>query len=176
MTPFYVTKVLYSTTFNSGLTRTSFGLSLLKMIYVGNYLLFRLKQLGVKSIFGVPGDFTFGLCDLIDDMQGISWLGSSNELGAAYVADGYARLEGFGVILTIWGVGELSALNGIAGAFAERVPLLHIVGSPPTTQVQKRLPIHHSFADGNFEVYKNVSRPVSVALEEPDGINSAEKN
>lgn len=122
--------------------------------------------MGVGSIFGVPGDFTFGLCDLIEDMPGLSWIGNANELGAAYAADGYSRVNGFGVLLTTWGVGELSALNGVAGAYAERIPLLHIIGSPPTIQAKKRLPIHHSFADGDFGVYKRISEPVSTVMEE----------
>lgn len=50
----------------------------------------------------------------------------------AYAADGYARIKGAGALLTTYGVGELSALNGVAGSYAEHIPVLHIVGAPGT--------------------------------------------
>lgn len=57
----------------------------------------------------------------------------SNELNAAYAADGYARVSGKpGVLLTTFGVGELSAVNGVAGSFSERIPIIHLVGVPST--------------------------------------------
>ena len=58
------------------------------------------------------------------------WIGCCNELNAAYAADGYARIKGFGAVCTTYGVGELSAINGIAGAYAEHLPLFHLVGAP----------------------------------------------
>ncbi|KAG5349535.1 hypothetical protein C0989_003292 [Termitomyces sp. Mn162] len=85
-------------------------------ISVGNYLLTRLEQLGVTNMFGVPGDFNLGFLDLVEDHPTINWVGNCNELNAAYAADGYARANNsIGVILTTFGVGELSAVNGIAG-------------------------------------------------------------
>ena len=39
------------------------------------------------------------------------------------------------VVVTTYGVGELSALNGIAGAYAEVLPVIHIVGNTATYQV-----------------------------------------
>jgi pyruvate decarboxylase len=62
----------------------------------------------------------------------------ANELNASYAADGYSRVKhNLGVIVTTFGVGELSALNGIAGCMAERLPILHLVGTPST-----RLQVH----------------------------------
>ncbi|PWN39819.1 hypothetical protein IE81DRAFT_257082 [Ceraceosorus guamensis] len=140
-------------------------------VFVGNFLLHRLRQLGLGTVFGCPGDFTFGICDLIDDNSGLEWAGNANELGAAYAADGYARVSscGFAAVVTTWGVGELSALNGLGGAYAERLPVLHIVGSPPRAQVAKKLPIHHSFANGDFDSFSNMSRPISCAHEQLTG-------
>ena len=46
----------------------------------------------------------------------------ATEQGAGYAADSYARLRGLGALVTTFGVGELSALNAIAGAYAESVP------------------------------------------------------
>jgi hypothetical protein len=39
------------------------------------------------------------------------------------------------LVVTTYGVGELSAINGIAGAFAEQLPIIHIVGNTATYQV-----------------------------------------
>ncbi|KAG6861625.1 hypothetical protein C0995_014064 [Termitomyces sp. Mi166 len=70
-------------------------------ISIGNYLLARLEQLGVTNMFGVPGDFNLGFLDLVEDHPTINWVGNCKE----------ARLT----FLISFGVGELSAVNGIAG-------------------------------------------------------------
>ena len=57
------------------------------------YLLGRLKQLGIRDIFGVPGDFAFPINNAICDDNELRWIGCCNELNAAYAADGYARIN-----------------------------------------------------------------------------------
>jgi indolepyruvate decarboxylase len=95
-----------------------------------DHLLDRLATLGVEHVFGVPGDFTLTMLDRVEAHPEIAWTGCAAELGAAYAADGYARVRGLGVVCTTFGVGELSAINGIAGSYAERVPVIHVVGAP----------------------------------------------
>ena len=81
---------------------------------------------------------------------GVDWVGCTNELNAGYAADGYARLRGMGGLMTTFGVGELTAINAIAGGFAEHVPVVHCVGAPSTrTQTAQRI-VHHSLGDGVF--------------------------
>jgi TPP-dependent 2-oxoacid decarboxylase len=63
-------------------------------------------------------------------------------LNAAYMADGYACLKGFEVVVSSYGVRELSAINGIADAYAEDAPVLHIVGIP-NTDARRRVPGVH---------------------------------
>src|ERR1700743_2905949 len=94
------------------------------------HVLGRLHDLGITDVFGVPGDYSFPVNDAICNSHDMRWIGCTNELNAAYAADGYARIRGFGAVCTTYGVGELSALNGIAGAYAEHLPLFHLVGSP----------------------------------------------
>ena len=79
----------------------------------------------------------------------------SNELNAAYAADGYARVkeQSLGVVLTTFGVGELSAMNGIAGAFSEMVPVLHIAGVPSTAQQKAKPMLHHTLGDGRYAIH-----------------------
>lgn len=90
-------------------------------IKLADYLFTRLIQLGVGSIFGVPGDYNLRLLDYVVP-AGLHWVGNCNELNAAYAADGYSRINGLSALITTFGVGELSAANGIAGAYAERSP------------------------------------------------------
>ncbi|KAJ2935191.1 hypothetical protein H1R20_g1938, partial [Candolleomyces eurysporus] len=126
-----------------------------EQISIGNYLLARLTQLGVTHMFGVPGDFNLAFLDLVEDHPSIEWVGNCNELNSAYAADGYARVknQGLGVVLTTFGVGELSATNGIAGAFSEMVPVLSIAGVPSTVQQKKHYLLHHTLGDGRYDAY-----------------------
>ena len=87
-------------------------------ITIGDYLLKRLKEFNVKHIYGVPGDYNLLFLDHIEDMDGIEWVGNCNELNGSYAADGYGRIKGMAAIATTFGVGELSAVNGIAGSYA----------------------------------------------------------
>lgn len=117
---------------------------------VGDFILERLKAIGISEIIGVPGDFNLGFLEQVNAHEGIRFVGTCNELNAAYAADGYARQRGVGAILTTYGVGELSALGGIAGARAEHVPLVSLAGAPPQYATEFRWSLHHSLADGDF--------------------------
>jgi len=99
---------------------------------VCGHLLWRLYQLGVDHIFGVPGDFALGMFELLQRSP-IKYIGTCNELNAGYAADGYARVKGIGACMFTYAVGELSALNAVAGALSERIPMVVIVGVPPTS-------------------------------------------
>ncbi len=130
---------------------------------VVDYLLDRLAAAGVRHVFGVPGDYNLALLDAIEQHPDLQWVGSTNELNAAYAADGYARIAGLAALVTTYGVGELSAINGIAGAYAEHVPILHIVGTP-TTQVRAHaVPVHHSLLDGDHHHFARAYREVVCA-------------
>ncbi|EGN98011.1 hypothetical protein SERLA73DRAFT_182846 [Serpula lacrymans var. lacrymans S7.3] len=136
-----------------------------EQVTIAEYLLARLEQLGVTSIFGVPGDFNMPFLDYIEDHPKIDWIGNCNELNAAYAADGYARVKenSIGVVTTTFGVGELSAMNGVAGAFSEMVPVLHIVGAPSTAQQKKKPMLHHTLGDGRFGAYIKASEQITIA-------------
>lgn len=132
-------------------------------ITVGDYLLKRLKQIGINHIFGVPGDYNLGFLDQVEDYDGINWVGNCNELNASYAADGYARTNGASAIITTFGVGELSAINGIAGAYAEYVPIVNIVGMPSTVAQQNKALLHHSLGEGDFNVFADMFSKMTVA-------------
>ncbi|KAH7043989.1 thiamine pyrophosphate enzyme [Macrophomina phaseolina] len=131
-------------------------------VKLAEYLFTRLKQLGVGSIHGVPGDFNLELLDYVEP-SGLHWVGNANELNAGYAADGYARIKGVGAIITTFGVGELSAINAIAGAYAERAAVVHIVGTPARASQEAGLKIHHTFNDGNFRRFGQMYAHVTVS-------------
>ncbi|CCD23971.1 indolepyruvate decarboxylase 1 NDAI_0C03110 [Naumovozyma dairenensis CBS 421] len=130
-------------------------------ITLGRYLFERLSQVDVKTIFGLPGDFNLSLLDKIYETPGMRWAGNANELNAAYAADGYARIKGMSCIITTFGVGELSALNGIAGSYAEHVGVLHVVGVPSVSSQAKQLLLHHTLGNGDFTVFHRMSANIS---------------
>lgn len=132
-------------------------------VTVGEYLLHRLASLGVNHLFGVPGDYNLAFLDTVLASPHISWVGTANELGAAYAADGYARTRSFGALLTTFGVGELSAVNGIAGSYAERVPLVHVTVGPSQAAERAGAVVHHTAADGDYDRFARAHAPVVCA-------------
>jgi indolepyruvate decarboxylase len=127
------------------------------------HVLGRLKDIGVDDIFGVAGDFAFPIQDAIVQYPGINWLGCCNELNAGYAADGYARVRGVGALSTTYGVGELSAISAVAGAYAENVPVFHLTGMPTTTAQHKRELVHHTLGDGEYDFFAKMAGPVVCA-------------
>lgn len=98
-------------------------------IPLGAYILQRLHQCGVSHLHGVPGDYSLPFLSHLKRSP-VKWIGSCNELNDGYAADGYARMRGLGALCTTFGVGELSAINAIAGSRAESVSVMNIVGTP----------------------------------------------
>ena len=120
-------------------------------------------EAGVDRVFGVPGDYSLALLDYLTGQPDMAWTGCANELNAGYAADGYARMRGIGALCTTFGVGELSAINAVAGSFAEHVPVVHIVGSPPLgTQAAARI-VHHSLGDGVFTHFAEMHEKITCA-------------
>ncbi|OHT16114.1 Pyruvate decarboxylase isozyme 3 [Tritrichomonas foetus] len=128
------------------------------------YLFKQIKQLGIKHIFGVPGDYAFPVNDAIMKDDELEWVGNCNELNATYSADGYARIRGYGAVCTTYGVGELCTLGGLGGAFAENVPIIHIVGMPSSTVMNSDKIYHHTLGNLDFHVYEKMVEPTVVGL------------
>ncbi|MDI4232502.1 thiamine pyrophosphate-binding protein [Bradyrhizobium sp. Arg237L] len=100
---------------------------------VGQYLVDRLLELGLRHLFSIPGDYTIGWMDRYVTPSEIKVISEVNELNAGYAADGYARQKGqngIGALCVTYSAGALSAANPIAGAYAERVPVVLINGAP----------------------------------------------
>jgi indolepyruvate decarboxylase len=130
---------------------------------VADYLVDRLSECGIAHIFGVPGDYNLQFLDHIVAHPHLSWVGCANELNAAYAADGYARARGAAALVTTFGVGELSALNGVAGSCAEYLPVIHIVGAPCLKTQRAGDLVHHTLGDGEFQRFQRMSAEITCS-------------
>jgi TPP-dependent 2-oxoacid decarboxylase len=128
---------------------------------VGSYLLDRLKQLGVGHIFGIPGDFVLGFNKMIEDTPDIEFINTCDEQGAGFAADAYARLNGLGVVCITYCVGGLKVANAVAGAYAEKSPVIVISGAPGMTEREKNPLLHHKVKD--FDTQKKIFDELTVA-------------
>lgn len=124
---------------------------------VSEYVLTRLSQLGIDKMFGVPGDYAFSIDDAAENVPGLEWVICANELNAAYAADGYARVRGAAILTTTYGVGELSAINGVMGSMAHRLPVFHLVGMPSERIQRQALITHHNLGDTNYDRFIPIS-------------------
>ncbi|KAJ5717528.1 hypothetical protein N7488_003174 [Penicillium malachiteum] len=127
---------------------------------VAEYLFRRLYEVGIRAVHGVPGDYNLSALDYLPKC-GLDWVGNCNELNAGYAADGYARVKGISALITTFGVGELSAVNAIAGAYSEFVPIIHIVGQPTTKSQKDGMLLHHTLGNGDFNVFNKMSAAIS---------------
>lgn len=144
-------------------------------IKVADYLIQELNKLGIEDFFGLPGDYNFNILYAIEDNQNTNWVGCTNELNAGYAADGYARINGFGALITTYGVGELSAVNAIAGSFAETIPVIKIVGVPHTKFIKSNKLIHHNFHEPDYYAFERVFSNVTETTAYLDENNAKEE-
>jgi indolepyruvate decarboxylase len=128
-----------------------------KAISVADYIVERLAAEGISRCFGVAGDYLFPICDAVDSSTKVQWIGCSNELNASYAADGYARVRGAAMLATTYGVGELSAINGVMGAKSERSLVFHVVGMPSYQNQRVHKIAHHTLGDGVFGNFVDLS-------------------
>ncbi len=127
------------------------------------YVLRRLNEIGVDDVFGVAGDYAFPVNDAIAEHPVVNWIGCCNELNAGYAADGYARMRGVGAVCTTYGVGELAAMSAIAGAYAEHLPVFHLVGTPNLATEEGRALVHHTLGTGEFDLFHRMAEPIVCA-------------
>ncbi|MGZ4954882.1 MAG: alpha-keto acid decarboxylase family protein [Methylobacter sp.] len=138
-------------------------MSTAKFDTIGQYLLKRLYDAGVKHVFGVPGDYILGFYDLMVKSQ-IQHIGTTREDTAAFAADGYARCMGMGALAVTYGVGALNTVNAVAGAYAESSPVVIISGAPGVREQQDDPLIHHRFGPFSFqrEIFERITCATAV--------------
>ena len=139
---------------------------------VGTYLARRLHDVGIRHFFEVPGDFNLVLLDEFLKNPDLQMIGCCNELNAGYAADGYARATGGPAAAVVtFSVGGLSALNAIAGAYAEDLPVILISGGPNTNSAADYEYLHHTLGEVDYGYQREIYRRVTahaVVLHHPE--------
>lgn len=138
-----------------------------KQLSIGKYLLEQLGKRGVQHIFGVPGDYVLRFYDLIEHSP-LQHIGTTREDAAGFAADAYARVRGLGAVCVTYCVGGLSLANPVAGAYAEKSPIVVISGAPGLKERERNPLLHHRVRDFSTqrEVFERIT-VASAALEDP---------
>jgi TPP-dependent 2-oxoacid decarboxylase len=129
-------------------------------VRIARYLIDRLSALGVRHVFGVPGDYVLSF---YRELAGgpLQIVNTCDEQGAGFAADGYARVNGLGVVCITYCVGGLKVANSTAQAFAEKSPVVVISGAPGTTERAKNPLLHHKVRD--FDTQLKVFEQLTAA-------------
>ena len=132
-----------------------------ELISVGGYLAKRLEQVGIKHYFGVPGDYNLILLDELLKNKNLQFIGCCNELNAGYAADGYSRANGIASLVVTFSVGGLSALNAVAGAYSEDLPIVVISGGPNTNSEPENQLLHHTLGEIRYSYQRDIYSEVT---------------
>ena len=135
---------------------------------IGQYLVDRLRELGVRHLFSVPGPHCAEwLHDYVEATPEIQRFGTTNAANAGYAADGYARMNGIGAACIPRDVGTRALLPAVTGAFVERVPIVVVSGGPPSAPVRPAPRPLVGGPDGNCRLYDDVTC-ATARLTDPD--------
>ena len=120
---------------------------------LGEYLIDRLYGLGIRHIFGVPGDYVLHFYKMLEQSR-LQVIGTTREDCAGFAADAYARMHGLGAVCVTYCVGGLNLCNAVAGAYAEKSPVVVISGAPGVAEQANNPLLHHRV--GSFSTQKDV--------------------
>ncbi len=134
---------------------------------IGGYLIQRLQDYGLEHVFGIPGDFVLQFYALLEASP-LMIVGCTREDNAGFAADAYARVHGMGAVCVTFSVGGLSMCNSIAGAYAEKSPVVVISGAPGVDERRSDPLLHHRVRDFNTqrEVFEKIT-VASASLDDP---------
>lgn len=126
---------------------------------LGHFLIKQLRLYGAEHIFGIPGDYTLNFMREIEQNPGIEYVGVSREDSAGYAADAYGRLRGCGAVCITYSVGAMNIMNAVAGAYAEKSPMVVLVGKPSEEDLKINPNRHHTISTGNTqkEIFSNIT-------------------
>jgi len=140
---------------------------------VGQYLVDRLSQLGLGHLFSIAGDYSIDWLNQYVTPSDIEIIEEVNEVNAGYAADGYARLKGIGALCVTYSAGALCAVNAVAGAYVEKVPLVLINGTPSIKKTitfeQTGFSAHHfiSGRETDLQSFEHIT-VAAVRIDNPD--------
>ena len=134
-------------------------------VTIGAYIAKRLEQIGASHYFAVPGDYNLILLDELLKNDNLEMISCCNELNAGYAADGYARSNGIGALITTFSVGGLSAFNAIVGSAAESLPVIFISGGPNTNSEVENQRLHHTIGSVSYGYQRDIFEKATVSAE-----------
>src|SRR5256714_4009697 len=127
---------------------------------IGEYLIGRLYEYGVRHVFGIPGDYVLGFYDQLTRSK-LKVVTTCDEQGAGFAADAYARVRGLGAVCITYCVGGLKVANTTAEACAEKSPVVVISGAPGIKEREKNPLLHHKVRE--FDTQARVFKELTVA-------------
>jgi indolepyruvate decarboxylase len=118
-----------------------------------------LHQMGVQHAFGIPGDFALTLYDALVESE-IEPIVMTHEPCVGFAADAYSRIRGLGLAVVTYSVGGLNMVNAVAGAYAEKSPLVILSGGPGVKERRERDLLHHKVK--TFDTQRRVYEEVTI--------------
>lgn len=137
---------------------------------VSEFLIERLLTLGVEHIFGVPGDYILNFYKNIEKSK-INLINNTDENQSGFAADAYARIKGIGAVAVTYSVGGLKLTNAVAGAYAEKSPLVVISGAPGIKERSENFLLHHFVR--SFDCQREIFGKITCATAVLDNQNTA---
>ena len=130
---------------------------------ISAYLIHRLQELGVRHVFGVPGDYVLGFYKALEESE-LEVINTCDEQGAGFAADAYARFNGLGVVCITYCVGGLKVANTTAQAYAEKSPVVVISGAPGMNERLRNPLLHHKVRDFDtqLKVFEQLTEAATV--------------
>jgi indolepyruvate decarboxylase len=124
---------------------------------IGQYLIRRLSDYGIRHVFGLPGDYVLTFYSMLEHSP-LDLVNCTREDCAGFAADAYARVNGMGAVCVTYGVGGLSLANSIAGAYAEKSPVVLISGAPGLAERANNPLLHHRVREWRtqLEVFEKI--------------------
>lgn len=100
-----------------------------------------LNQIGVKRIYGIPGDTIDSMMESLRKQKNIDFIVMRHEETGAFAASCHAKLTGeIGVVAACQGPGANHLVNGLYDAMLDHVPVLAITGAIETQLIGTRMP------------------------------------
>jgi len=127
---------------------------------VSQSLLLALKEHGAREVFGIPGDFVLPFFKVVEESGIMPLYTFSHEPAVGFAADAAARWRcAPSVAAATWGAGALNMVNAVAGAFAEKSPVVVVSGAPGRSEGSRGLLLHHQVKtlDSQYRIYAEIT-------------------
>ncbi len=131
---------------------------------VGQFILQRLVQWGIRRVFGFPGDGINGIFGAFHQVRELDLVQVRHEEMAAFMACAHAKFTGqVGVCMATSGPGAIHLLNGLYDAKMDHQPVVAIVGQSARTAMggafQQEVDLPNLFKDVSHEFVQTLNVP-----------------